>query len=54
MLTECFQNLGRREFMYFQFHTRQLSSLVKELSLDITPFFAGHCPMSGANIQTCT
>ena len=29
-------------------------SFVKQLSLDRTRFFATHCPMSGANIQTCT
>ena len=28
-------------------------SVVKQLSLGITRFFAGNCPMSGANIQGC-
>ena len=26
-------------------------SVVEQLSSDITRFFAGHCPISGANIQ---
>ena len=26
---------------------------VKQLSLDMIQLFAGHCPMSGANIQAC-
>ena len=28
-------------------------SVVKQLSSDITRFFTGYCPMSGANIQAC-
>ena len=30
---------------------RATVSIVKQHSLDITLFLAGHCPMSGANIQ---
>ena len=28
-------------------------SFVKQLSSNIAQFFAGHCPMSGANIWAC-
>ena len=30
---------------------RTNASVAKQLSSDITQFFAGHCPMCGANIQ---
>ena len=29
-------------------------SVMKHFVSDITPFFTGHCPMVGANIQVCT
>ena len=32
---------------------RTTVSVVKQLSSDVTQFFAGHCPMSGAYIQAC-
>ena len=30
---------------------RATAAVLKQLSSDITRLFAGHCPMSGANIQ---
>ena len=48
MLTECFQVLTVSSFLT----SRQTNeSVVKQPSSDITRFVAGHCPMSGANIQ---
>ena len=41
MLTECLWVLRRRTAV----------PVVKQLSTDIAQFFAGHCPVSGANIQ---
>ena len=38
---------------FFLIHAGQLCPLVKQRSSDITRFFAGHCHISGANIQAC-
>ena len=32
---------------------RTIMSVMKQFSLSLPRFFAGHCPMSGANIQVC-
>ena len=37
-------------YNFFSILRQAILSVVKQLSLDITRFFAGHCPMSGANI----
>ena len=51
MLTEYFYVLRRQELIVFLTSQRTTVSVAKKVLLDITQFFAGHCPMSGANIQ---
>ena len=40
-------------YIYIQNSRRKTVSVVKQSSPKITQFFAGHCPMSVANIQAC-
>ena len=52
MLTKRFCALRRRELRNtFLTSRRTTVSVVKQPSSDINQFFAGHCPMSGVNIQ---
>ena len=46
--------LSFKMLVTFSTASRVSVSVVKLLQSDITQFFAGHCSMPGANIQTCT
>ena len=52
IMNEKFNMIGLT-YIFFLTSLRTSVCVVKQYSLDITQFFTGHFPMSGANIQTC-